>query len=287
MSLDKGQMRVERARAEPRTVLVAAEDLGLLVLESPQVKMTHALLQALMYHNCAVLSCNAKHLPYGLMLPMFQHHAFTEKMHAQLESSMPLRKNLWQQTVRAKILNQAKVLELQGKDNRMLTYLAQKVKSGDSENVEGRAAAFYWKQLVEDEDFVRDRMGEMPNAMFNYAYAILLAVVARSLVASGLLPALGIHHRNKYNPWCLASDIMEPYRPIVDFLVLETIRHYPEAEALNKQIKQELLKVPVLDVFIDNQRSPSMIASQRTTASLSACFEGSARKLLYPHFQQN
>ncbi|HMM12887.1 MAG TPA: type II CRISPR-associated endonuclease Cas1 [Bacteroidales bacterium] len=284
LKLVNGQLNIEPEGSDARPVQIPVEDIGVLIIESAQVTLTHALLQALMDNNVVVISCNARHLPYGLMLPMFQHHAFTEKMYAQLESSLPLRKNLWQQTVRAKIMNQASLLEFFGHEAQALRYLASSVKSGDTGNLEGRAAAIYWKMLTGLPEFTRDREGEMPNAMFNYAYGILLATVARSLVASGLLPAMGIHHRNKYNPWCLASDVMEPYRPMVDHLVITTWQEIPKEEKLNTRIKRKLLQVPVIDVVIDGQRSPLMVAVQRTTASLTACFEGLSRKILYPEF---
>lgn len=262
---------------------VPIEDIGILILDNPHITLTNAILAELNQHNVAVLSCNAQHLPYGLMLPMFSHHAFTEKMYQQLESSLPLKKNLWQQTIVAKIGNQAAVLRSMGIDDGKMHYYIRLVKSGDPQNVEGRAAAYYWEKLFdENAQFTRNSSGDGTNAMLNYGYAILLAIVARALAASGLLPAVGIHHRNKYNPWCLASDIMEPYRPYVDKVVLNIAGEYPDCEELTPEIKKKLLQVPVVDILIDNNNSPLMIGVQRTTASLSACFEGSARKILYP-----
>ena len=131
-------------------------------------------------------------------------------------------------------------------------------------------------------NFTRSRDGEMPNPMLNYGYAILLAIVARALVASGMLPAVGIHHRNKYNPWCLASDIMEPYRPFIDRLVIQVASEFTDCEKLTPDIKRKLLQIPVIDIMIDGSNSPLMVGVQRTTASLSACFEGTARRILYP-----
>lgn len=285
LRLRYGQLLIEETGPDGSLLhTVPVEDIGFLLLEHASLNITHALLQALMDNNVAVISCDKRHLPYGLMLPLYQHHAFTERFHMQVKASQPLRKQLWQQTVRAKIRNQAMLLRANGKENALLNYLAGSVKSGDAENHEGRAAAYYWRELLDDAEFVRRREGDMPNPLFNYAYAVLLAVIARALISSGLHPAFGIHHRNKYNPWCLASDIMEPYRPLVDRLVLRTMAMHPKAEALNPEIKRQLLQVPAMDVWIDEQRSPLMIAAQRTTASLAACFEGSARKLLYPEF---
>ncbi|HNW55010.1 MAG TPA: type II CRISPR-associated endonuclease Cas1 [Bacteroidales bacterium] len=281
------QMYIEfPEKDEKPPVTIPIEDIGILILDSPHITLTHALLAELNENNTAVLSCDNKHMPYGLMLPMFSHHAFTEKMYQQLESSLPLRKNLWQQTIVAKISNQSAFLRQHGIDDRKMKYYLGQVKSGDPQNVEGRAAAYYWEHLFASHPgFTRDREGDMPNAMLNYGYAILLAVVARALTASGLLPAVGIHHRNKYNPWCLASDIMEPYRPFVDRLVIQIGAEYPDSDTLTPEIKRKLLQVPVTDIVIDGSSSPLMVGVQRTTASLSACFEGSARRILYPEMQ--
>lgn len=274
----------EKDSKPPATVPI--EDIGIMILDSPHITLTHALITELNDNNVAIISCDSKHLPYGLMLPMFAHHAFTEKMYQQLESSLPLKKNLWQQTVIAKISNQAAMLRSAGADDAKMKYYMGLVKSGDPQNVEGRAAAFYWEKLFgANASFTRDREGDGPNAMLNYGYAILLAIVARSLVASGLLPAVGIHHRNKYNPWCLASDIMEPFRPYVDKVVLQIASENPEMDELTPDIKKKLLQVPVVDIIIDGNISPLMVGVQRTTASLSACFEGTTRRILYPEFQ--
>jgi len=159
------------------------------------------------------------------------------------------------------------------------------VKSGDSDNLEARAAAYYWRNLFTDiDDFNRGREGVPPNNLLNYGYAILRAVVARSLVASGLLPTLGIHHHNRYNAYCLADDIMEPYRPFVDKLVIEIVDSGEDITELSKPLKAKLLNIPVLNVMINNQRSPLMIAVGFTTASLAKCYAGESRKIVYPSF---
>jgi CRISPR-associated protein Cas1 len=278
------QLQVELVdSSDKQIVAIPIEDIGVIVLDHPQIILSQALISALNENNVAVINCDARHLPYGLMLPMFSHHAFTEKMYHQLESSLPLRKNLWQQTIVAKISNQAALLRCKGIDDSKMQYYIKMVKSGDPQNVEGRAAAYYWDQLFGAvSTFTRNRFGDYPNMLLNYGYAVLLAIVARGLVSSGLLPAVGIHHRNKYNPWCLASDIMEPYRPYVDRIVLDVIEQFPEVDELSPAIKKQLLQIPVTDIEIDGKSSPLMVGLQRTTASLSACFEGTSRKILYP-----
>ena len=264
---------------------VAIEDIGIVVIDHPQVSVTHGLMNALIGNNAAILWCDDHHLPNGLVLPMSGNHVFTEKLRYQLNATEPLKKQLWKQTIQQKILNQAAVLERLGKNTENMKYWANSVNSGDPENYEARAAAYYWKNMFDEQDkFTRHRYGDAPNNLLNYGYAILRAVVARSLVASGCLPALGIFHRNKYNAFCLADDIMEPYRPYVDVLVLQILE---DADAnfdgeLSKEIKQKLLQVPVIDVLLDKEKSPLMVGMQRTTASLMKCYEGEARKILYP-----
>ena len=159
---------------------------------------------------------------------------------------------------------------------------ASEVKSGDSDNMEARAAAYYWKNLFPIEGFNRDRDGISPNNLLNYGYAILRAVVARGLVTSGLLPTLGIHHHNRYNAYCLADDIMEPYRPYVDELVYNIVASDMDCNVLNKDLKAKLLMIPTLDVVIVGKRSPLMVAVSQTTASLYKCFSGELRKIVYP-----
>ena len=266
-------------------VNVPIEDIGLMVLDNPQINITNALIMSLNEHNTAVINCDTSHLPFGLLLPMYSHHAFTEKLKDQIEASLPLKKNLWQQTVIAKISNQAALLKSKGVSTEKMEYYIRQVKSDDSTNVEGRAAAHYWDCVFGNLSFIRHRFGEPPNNMLNYGYAILRAIVARSLIGSGLFPTIGIHHRNKYNPYCLADDIMEPYRPYVDSLIVDLLEKMEPPEELSPGIKKELLKIPVLDVIIEGSRSPLMIAMQRTTASLAGCFGRTLRKIVYPVLQ--
>lgn len=280
------QLTVEYPEADQKdAITVPVEDIGLIVLDNPQVIVTNALLMSLNENNTAVISCDSSHLPFGLMLPMYSHHAFTEKLGDQIEASLPLKKNLWQQTVIAKISNQAALLKAKGMSTDKMDYFIRQVKSDDSTNVEGRAAAHYWDCVFGDLSFIRHRFGDPPNNMLNYGYAILRAIIARSLIGSGLFPTIGIHHRNKYNPYCLADDIMEPYRPFVDFLILDLLEKIEPPEELSPAIKKELLRIPVLDVIIEGSRSPLMIATQRTTASLAGCFGRTLRKIVYPVLQ--
>ena len=259
------------------------EDIGVIVLDNKQITITSGLLEALLENNCAVITCDNKSMPTGLILPLSGNTTQSERFRHQIEASLPLKKQLWQQTIKTKIENQAAILKkCTGKEVRCMNKWANDVKSGDSENQEARAAAYYWKNLFPIEGFTRDRDSIPPNNLLNYGYAILRAVVARSLVASGLLPTLGIHHHNRYNAYCLADDIMEPYRPYVDELVYHIVTECGNYEILYKDIKSQLFTIPTLDVVIAGKRSPLMIAVGQTTASLYKCFSGELRKIAYP-----
>ncbi len=269
-------------KAVERTIPV--EDIGVVVIENRRVTITSGLIDALLENNCAMVTCDSHSMPTGLLLPLTGNTTQNERFRNQIDASLPLKKQLWQQTIRQKILNQAAVLERQnGRVARNMVVWANDVKSGDADNMEARAAAFYWKNVFPDiPDFLRGREGEPPNNMLNYGYAILRACVARSLVASGLLPTLGIHHHNRYNAYCLADDIMEPYRPYVDDLVCGIMEKGVDYSTLTLDIKAELLKIPAIDVVVEGKRSPLMVALGQTTASLYKCFSGESRKIAYP-----
>lgn len=262
------------------------EDIGVVILDNKQVTITHALMDALLQNNCALITCDQRSMPSGLFLPLDKHTLQGERFTFQIEASLPLKKQLWQQTIRQKILNQAALLKRESLvESRCMEVWAKDVKSGDFDNLEARAAAYYWKNVFATwgiKDFIRGREEAPPNNLLNYGYAILRAIVARALVGSGLLPTLGIHHHNRYNAYALADDIMEPYRPFVDKKVLEIIKSGTDYSELNRDIKGELLTLPTMDVIINEQRSPLMIAASTTTASLAKCYGGESRKLLYP-----
>ena len=263
---------------------IPIEDIGVVVLDNRRITITSGVLEALLENNAAVITCDQRSMPVGLLLPLCGNTTQNERFRDQLDASVPLKKHLWQQTVRQKIQNQAYVLaQVTGKEEKAMNVWADNVHSGDPDNIEARAAAYYWRYLFSDiPTFVRGREGEPPNNLLNYGYAILRAVIARALVGSGLLPTLGIHHHNRYNAYCLADDIMEPYRPYVDQLVIEIIRKVDNYALLTKEIKMELLGIPMLDVVIAGKRSPLMIAAQQTTASLYKCFSGELRRISYP-----
>lgn len=262
---------------------IPIEDIGVVILDNRQITITQGAIEALLNNNVAIVTCDSRRMPIGLMLPLDCNTTQSERFRYQVEASLPLKKQLWQQTIQAKILNQAAVLSGSGIECGNMKAWAKQVKSGDSDNLEGRAAAYYWQSLFGDIiGFRRDRNGIPPNNLLNYGYAILRAVVARALVGSGLLPTLGIHHHNRYNAYCLADDIMEPYRPYVDNLVVGMIRKGVDMTSLTMDMKRELLSIPVLDVVINGRRSPLMVGVGMTTASLYKCYSGKLRKITYP-----
>lgn len=264
---------------------VPIEDIGILVLEHPQITITHFLLDSLVANNVAVVTCNNTHHPSGLLMPLESNTLQSERFRAQIDATEPLKKQLWQQTIKAKITNQAAVLQQYNINHKQLTNLANDVKSGDANNAEATAAAYYWQHLFPAAwQFVRHREGPPPNNLLNYGYAIIRASMARALVGAGLLPTLGIFHKNKYNAYCLADDMMEPYRPFVDAIVRGIINQTSQVQTLTPQFKNTLLSLPTLDVTINNDKSPLMIAMQRTAASLAKCYYGEQRKIVYPTF---
>ena len=262
---------------------IPIEDTGIVILDHQQLTITQSLMTKLLENNVAFITCDNRHHPVGMMLNLNGNSLQSRKFKAQIEASVPLKKQLWQQTVSSKIQNQAALLEWQQIPAKNLRNWSGEVKSGDSENLEALAAAYYWKVLFPVfPGFKRDPEGLPPNNLLNYGYAILRALVARSLVASGLLPTLGIFHKNQYNAYCLADDIMEPYRPFVDRIVWQIVRNNGIYLELNPAMKKDLLNIPAIDVYMNKEKSPLMVAVQKTTASLVKCFEGKQRKILYP-----
>ena len=275
-----------RKPEEGTETTIPIEDIGVVVLDHPQIALTHSVTEALLEVNAALITCDKRHLPVGLLLPLCGNTTQTERMREQLNASLPLKKQLWQQTVSAKINNQACLLEKRGVIAKNMRVWAKNVKSGDAENLEGRAAAYYWKNAFPSlPDFTREREGLFPNSVLNYGYALLRGIAARALVSSGLLPTFGIFHRNKYNAYCLADDVMEPYRPYIDALVMQLYEEGLCGEEIDKTTKIKLLQIPVLDVEINGKRSPLMVAMTTTTASLQKCYAGEARRIIYPEMK--
>lgn len=263
--------------------IVPIEDIGMVVLEHRQITLSQYLLDKLIENNASVIICNETHHPSAMLMPLESNTLQSERFKAQIEATEPLKKQLWQQTVKAKINNQSSVLKKWNIPNNRLNTLAQNVKSGDADNNEATAAAYYWSNLLPPAwQFFRRHDGPPPNNLFNYGYAIIRATIARALAGAGLLNTLGIHHRNRYNAFCLADDIMEPYRPFADIIVRTIIDETSVVDTLTLQLKTLLLKLPAMDVMMEEQKKPLMIAAHRTATSLSKCYSGEQRKILYP-----
>ena len=267
-------------KSEIRETTIPIEDIGFLVIDNNETYLSIPAMNLLIENNTAVIICNANHLPNGMFLNLNSHHIQQEIFRNQIEASIPLKKQLWQQTIVEKISNQGILLEqITGKKN-SFEFLASKVLSGDTTNMEGVAASQYWKDFLET-DFKRERFGDYPNNFLNYGYAILRAATARALSGSGMLNTLGIHHKSKYNAFALADDIMEPFRPIVDEKVYELMQNYDEQE-LNTLLKSELLQILTRTVYFKEEKSPLMVALQKTASSLQQCYTGDRKKIKYP-----
>lgn len=284
LKLKDKQLSIESTvDGESKLASVPIEDIGMMVLDHPQITITSGLIQELQEENVSIITCDKKHLPQSLLLPLEGNKTQQERYDFQIEASEPLKKQLWQQTIAQKIKNQAAILDSFFLKSDYLIPLHRNVKSGDSDNCEATAATYYWKTFMGHiNGFRREKEGPPPNNYLNYGYTILRGTMARSIVCAGLLPTLGIFHRNRYNAYCLADDLMEPYRPYVDEIVYKMIDELGLIENLEKEHKKILLSIPAIDVTIGGEKSPLMTATQRTAVSLVKCFMGEQRKLLYP-----
>ena len=267
-------------KSEIRESSIPIEDIGCIVIDHPETFLSIPAMNLLIENNTAIIICNNNHLPNGMFLNLNSHHIQQEIFKKQIQASTPIKKQLWQQTIIEKITNQGILLEKITGNKNTFPFLASKVLSGDTTNMEGVAANQYWKSFFEH-NFKRERFGDYPNNFLNYGYAILRAATARALSASGLLNTLGIHHKSKYNAFALADDIMEPFRPIVDEKVFELITKYHEQE-LNTVIKAELLQILTRTVYFKDEKSPLMVALQKTASSLQHCYTGERKKIKYP-----
>lgn len=276
-------------KTETRESSIPIEDIGFILLDHAEIYLSLPAMNLLVENNASVIICGKNHLPNGLFMNLNSHHIQQEIFKNQIDASAPLKKQLWQQTIVEKITNQGILLAKITQKKNNFDFLASKVLSGDTGNMEGVAANFYWKTFFQsneaepilDTDFKRERFGHYPNNFLNYGYAILRAATARALSASGLLNTLGIHHKSKYNAFALADDIMEPFRPLVDEKVYELMQQFDEQE-LNTKIKAELLQILTRTVYFKEEKSPLMVALQKTASSLQQCYSRERKKIKYP-----
>ncbi|MBL7013493.1 MAG: type II CRISPR-associated endonuclease Cas1 [Candidatus Marinimicrobia bacterium] len=269
-------------RDNERNVRIPIEDIGFIILDHYAISISKTLLSRCVENNTAILTADDKHMPNAWFMPLEGNAVQQKHFRIQMKAGVPLKKRLWKQTILAKIKNQSDLLKSQSIPDKYLIENAKKVKSGDPGNIEGRVARYYWQRLFNPFSFKRERFGGPPNNLLNYGYAILRAVIARAIVGSGLLPSLGIHHKSQYNPFPLADDIMEPYRPMVDELVLNMVLAEDDYLDLTPETKKTLLQLPVMDVKMGKNKKPLMIAASSTTSSLVRCFMGEDKKIIYP-----
>ena len=276
----KYRQLVVKSLDDDKTLTRPVEDIGFLVIDNPMISLTIPLLNELVANNVAVIICDKKQMPQAMLQPLVGNTTLQESYKFQIEASSPLKKQMWKQLVESKIKNQAALLDRVGKEGKMLKPFYANVKSGDADNREGAAARIYWSQLF-DNGFKREREGDSPNQFLNYGYTILRAATARALVGSGLYPAFGIFHRNRYNAFPLADDVMEPYRPFVDEVVY-TLSQDDMISDLDKNVKSKLLRVLFADVKIGRMTRPLEVALSLTTASMVKMLKGDSQKLSLP-----
>ncbi len=268
------------------------EDLGMVVVDHPQTTYSHHALISLAEAGAAVVLCGRDHLPTALVLPLANHTQIVSRLADQIALSQPLRKRLWQQLIVAKIEAQAGNVDARLPAHKKLFALAKEVRSGDPSNVEAHAAKLYWRNWLDTADpkeadlelFRRDPQGSGLNSFLNYGYAILRAAIGRAIVAAGLQPSLGLHHSNRSNAFCLADDLIEPFRPLVDDRVREMYRQ--GYESLNQPAKAELLNLLTCSMKLKgtqgDQTGPLMVMLHRLLASLVRCYAGESRRLEIP-----
>lgn len=257
------------------------EDLGVVILQHPAIVITQAVIIACQKNNVVLVFCDERHLPYSILLPVSDGNSLHSKvLQQQSNISLPTKKRLWQQVVQQKISEQANTLKSLGKNHKPVERLTEQVKAGDPENLEAQAAQHYWRLLFGD-DFRRDPEQDGINSLLNYGYAIMRAMVARAIVGSGLHPALGLHHHNQYNGLCLADDLMEPFRPWIDYRVYQLLQTNSPLE-INKDIKIPLLNLLAEPVMYEQQTMPLMVACHYLMAQLKRAFEDRRNALIYP-----
>lgn len=281
LSLKYNQIEIRYKDVE-EVITRPIEDVGVVIVENQMVHFTVPLLNALADNNVAVIFCNAQCMPNTMLMPLESNTIQQEVYRLQIEASLPTKKRIWKDIIEYKIRNQAALLDRLGRDGKVLKPYYMNVLSGDSDNREGLAAKIYWQEMY-GRQFNRNRNGEEPNSLLNYGYAILRAAVARALLGSGLFPAFGLFHRNRYNAFPLADDIMEPYRPFVDYAVYQIFECLPKAY-LNKEIKQSLVRVLFTDVKMKDQIRPLQVALSMTTASLVRALKDKKESIIYPSF---
>ncbi len=279
LHLKNKQLLIEQNHQQVAKIPI--EDIGVLILENNAISLTQPLIIECQKNNTAIIFCDEKHLPYSTILPLAEGNNLHQKiLKQQINITEPVRKRLWKQIIQQKIQNQANTLKRFDKPSARLEKLASQVKSGDTTNLEGLAAQYYWKSLF-GQHFIRDQNADGINAILNYGYAIIRAIIARNIVASGLHPAIGLFHHNQYNGLCLADDLMEPLRPWVDAITYQLYQTNANV-AINQQTKTKFLTLSSIEVTFNHQKMPLMIAIHYLMAELKRNFTKDSKKFTYP-----
>jgi len=280
LSVKLGQLVIRQDGTEKGCI--PCEDIGVLLVDNTAVTYTHSVLTVLLAQGAAVVLCSGSHHPAGMLFPLESNAVQTERFRQQIEAGQPLKKRLWQQLVKAKIAHQASIVAGDQQTYRTLKALERKVRSGDPDNIEAQASRQYWTSFLQHIEFKRRRDGAPPNNLLNYGYMVLRAAVARALCSAGLLPTLGIHHRNRYNAFCLADDIVEPFRGFAEKKVKAVCEKYSEIDPLTQELKAQLLEILYQEIQIGDFSGPLMVGLHRTAASLQRCFAGQQKHLELP-----
>ncbi len=281
LRLERKQLIIQCLESKESLKRIPVEDISFIVFDHPQVKTSLGLLQALMEAQVILIFCDHLRQPHSQLLPFSGHHIYQQRLRLQLQQSLPHKKGLWQQIVKAKVKNQGAVVKKWGGLEQPFITFRRKVKSGDSGKIEGQAARAYFPEIF-GFSFTRNRYGAVPNNYLNYGYTLLRAAVNRCLVASGLLPALGLEHKNKYNPFCLADDLMEPYRPFIDDAVRSWLEDEALEEELSSQEKGRLIQILQGQCQLGNKSYPLLKAIELSCQSLALILEGKRKKLQFP-----
>jgi len=280
LSIKYGQLIIRQDGKE--TSSIPCEDIGVLLVDNQATNYTHSVFTELLKCGAAVVLCDSNHLPSGMLLPIEANTIQTERYAKQINAKEPLKKKLWQQIVRAKIKHQAKLIKDDTQTHKALTVLISQVRSGDPANIEARASKLFWSAYIQGMEFRRDAEGKPPNNLLNYGYMVMRAAVARAICSAGLLPSVGLHHRNRYNAFCLADDLVEPLRGFVEAKVREIVKSGEDYEELTQTIKAKLLEVLYEEVEISDYKGPLMVGLHRTAASLVRCFCGEQKEIELP-----
>lgn len=287
LSIKLGQLVIKREDGESS---IPCEDVGVLLVDNQATNYTHCVFTELLKCGAAVVLCDGNHLPAGMLLPIEANTIQTERYAEQINAKGPVKKKLWQQVVRAKIRHQAKLVKDDTQAYKVLIAMISKVRSGDPDNIEAQASRRFWQAYIQGigstsstlADFRRDAEGKPPNNLLNYGYMVMRAAVARAICSAGLLPSVGLHHRNRYNAFCLADDLVEPFRGFVETKVKEIVQSGEDYEELTQAIKARLLEVLYEEVEIAGFKGPLMVGLHRTAASLMRCFAGGQKEIDLP-----